>query len=102
MAPTSPDVATIRADFNHNITLNGFFSLQYQNDTKESNSFQAKYQEIISMPFIYVYGCQVGIGRGSVGIDPSQVGTDRYKSGLSLYKSGLGLHKSGLIVTSRC
>ena len=75
-----------------------FFSLQYQNDTKESKMFQAKYQEII----IYVYGRQVGIGRGSVGIGRSQVGTYRYKSGLSLHKSGLGLHKSGLIVTSRC
>ena len=79
-----------------------FFSLQYQNDTKESKRFQAKYQEIIIMPLIYVYGRQVGIGRGSVGIGRSQVGTDRYKSGLSLHKSGLGLHKSGLIVTSRC
>ena len=79
-----------------------YFSLQYQNDTQESKRFQAKYQEIIIMPFIYVFGRQVGIGRGSVGIGRSQVGTDRYKSGLSLHKSGLGLHKSWLIVTSRC
>ena len=79
-----------------------FLSLQYQNDTKESKGFQAKYQEIINLPFIYVYGRQVGIGQGSVGIGQSQVGTDRYKSGLSLHKSGLGLYKSGLIVTSRC
>ena len=64
--------------------------------------FQAKYQEIIIMPSVYVYGRQVGIGRGFVGIGRSQVGTDRYGSGLSLHKSGLGLHKSGLIVTSRC
>ena len=89
VARTSPDVAPTRADFNNNITLNGFFSLQYQNDTQESKRFQAKYQEIIIMPFIYVYGRQVGIGRGSVGIGRgsvgigrSQVGTDRYKSGL--------------------
>ena len=90
MAPTSSDVAPTRADFNYNVTLNGiFFSLQYQNDTKESKRFQAKYQEIIIMPFIhvYVYGRQVGIGR-------SQVGTDRYKSGFSLHKSELGLHTS--------
>ena len=81
-----------------------FLSLQYQNDTKESKRFQAKYQEINTsiMPFIYEYCRQVGIGRGSVGIGRSQIGTDRYKSGLSLHKSGLGLHKSGLIVTSRC
>ena len=102
MTPTSPDVAPIRADFNYNITLNGFLSLQYQNDTKESKRLQAKYQEIIIMYFIYVYVRQVGLGRGSVGIGRSQVGTDRYKSGLSLHKSGLGLHRSGLIVTSRC
>ena len=81
-----------------------FFSLQYQTDTQESKRFQAKYQQNIFMPFIYVYGRQVGISRGSVGIlvGRSQVGIDRYKSGLSLQKSGLGLHKSGLIVTSRC
>ena len=54
------------------------------------------------MPFIYVYGRQVGIGRGSVGIGRSQVGTDNYKSGHSLHKSGLGLHKSVPIVTSCC
>ena len=101
MAPTSPDGAPTKVDFNNNITLHGFFSLQYQNDTKESKRFQAKYQEIIIMSFIYVYGRQVGIGRGSVGIGRSQVGTDRYKSMLSLHKSGLGLHNSGLIVTSR-
>ena len=50
---------------------------------------------------IYVYGRQVGIGRGSVGIGRSQVRTYCYKSSLSLHKSGLGLQKSGLIVTSR-
>ena len=61
-----------------------------------------KYQEIIIMPSLYVYGRQVGISRGSVGIGRSQVGTDRYESGLGLHKSGLGLHKSGLIVKSRC
>ena len=66
-----------------------FFSLQYQNDTQESKRFQAKYQDIIIIPFIYVYGRQVGIGRGSVGICRSQVGTYRYKSGFSLHKSGL-------------
>ena len=54
------------------------FSLQYQNDSQESKRFQAIYQEIIIMPFIYVYGRQVGISRGSVGIGRSQVGTDRY------------------------
>ena len=79
-----------------------FFSLQYQNGTKGSKTVQTKYQEIIIMPSIYVYGPQVGICRGSVGIGRSQVGTDRYESGLSLHKSGLGLLKSGLIVTSRC
>ena len=72
-----------------------FLSLQYQNDTNESKRFQAKYQEIIITAFIYVYGRQVGIGRGSVGIGRSQVGTYRYNSGFSL-------HKSGLIVASRC
>ena len=95
MAPTSPDVAPTNADFNYNITLYGFFSLQYQNDTQESKRLQAKYQEIIIMPCIYVYGRQVGIGQSSVGIGGSQVGTYGYKLGLSL-------HKSGLIVTSRC
>ena len=81
--------------FHYNITLNVSISLQYQNGTKESKRFQAKYQEIIIMPSMYVYGRQVGISRGSVGIGRSQVGTDRYESGLSLHKSGLGLHKSG-------
>ena len=78
------------------------FSLHYQNGTKESKGSQAKYQEIIIMPSIYVYGRQVGISRGSVGMGRSQVGTDRCKSRFSLHKSGLGLYKLGLIVTSCC
>ena len=86
--------------FHYNITLNVFLP-QYQNGTKESKKCQAKYQQIIIMPSIFVYGRQVGISWDSVGIGRSQVGTDRYKSGLSLNKLGLGLHKSGLIVTSR-
>ena len=72
-----------------------FFSLQYQNDTQESKKFQAKYQEIIIMPFIYVYGRQVGIGRGSVGIGRSQVGTD-------LINWGLLCTSRGKVWTSRC
>ena len=78
MSPTSLDVAPTKADF----------PLQYQNSTKESKRFQAKYQDIIIMPSLYVYGRQVGISRGSVCIGRSQVGTDRYKSGLSLHTSG--------------
>ena len=81
-----------------------FFPLQYQNGTKESKRFHAKYQEIMIMFSIYVhvYGRQVGIRRGFVGKGRIQVGTYRNKSGFSLHKSGLGLYKSGLIVTSRC
>ena len=103
MAPTSPDVAPTRADFLLKYHLECFnFTSVYQNGTQESRTFQVKYQEIIIMPSIYVYGRLVGISRGFVGIGRSQVGADRYESGLSLHKSGLDLHKSGLIVTSRC
>ena len=91
MTPASPDVAPTRADFPLQYHPECFFSLQYQNGTKGSKTFQAKYQEIIVIPSIYVYGRQVGISRGSMGIGRSQVGTDRYRSGRSLHKSGLGL-----------
>ena len=99
MAPTLADLADFPLQYHPECF---FFSLQYQNGTKESKRFQTKHHEIIIMPSINVYGRQIGISRGSVGIGRSQVGTDRYKSDFSLHKSGLGLHKSGLIVTSRC
>ena len=88
MAPTSPDVAPTRADFPLKYHLECFIFTSVSKGTKESKRFQAKYQEIIIMPSIYVYGRQVGISRGSVSIGRSQVGTDRYESGLSLHKSG--------------
>ena len=63
--------------------------------SKRARGSQQNIKKLLFLPFIYLYGRQVGIGRGSVGIGQSQVGTDRYKSGLSQ-------HKSGLILTGRC